>query len=490
MDATAVSGRWTRVRTLGRGASGAVVSLAADDRSGALFAVKSARAADDQLRREGAILSALCSPHVLPCLGFRASDAGECQLFLEFAPGGTLADVAERQGGRLEECLIRAYAADVARGLAYLHGRSVVHGDIKSRNVVVGADGRAKIADFGCARSVGSGRPVAGTPAFMAPEVARGEEQGPAADVWALGCTVLEMATGRAPWSDMADVLAALHRIGYTDAVPEVPAWLSAEAKHFLSMCFARDPRDRCTAAQLLEHPFLSSAGCGEKPEEAAAGKWVSPKSTLDAELWELSDTEEDEEDVSESPAERIKALACTTSSAFPDWNSDEGWIDVLNEIPESIDAGEDDCATAEECLETEVDFLDAYVEDADRVPTVGSTAARLAEQQKELSTNLQPPATSRASSARGISGRPRRLLVHGRSREISGRPCRLLVLVRAAALSGRPRRLIFVGLSAGSPPRGSRRRGSHGRAAPSTELHRAAAGPRRVPCRRTISTA
>ena len=76
--ATAVSGRWTRVRTLGRGASGAVVSLAADAASGALFAVKSAAAGAagaEQLRREGAILSALRSPHVLPCLGFRAAAA-------------------------------------------------------------------------------------------------------------------------------------------------------------------------------------------------------------------------------------------------------------------------------------------------------------------------------------------------------------------------------------------------------------------------------
>ncbi|XP_047056964.1 mitogen-activated protein kinase kinase kinase 17-like [Lolium rigidum] len=395
MDATAVSGSWTRVRTLGRGASGAVVSLAADDRSGALFAVKSARASSpkEQLRREGTILSALCSPHVLPCLGFRALE-DECQLFLEFAPGGTLADVAERRGGRLEERTVRAYAADVARGLAYLHGRSVVHGDIKSRNVVVGADGRAKIADFGCARTVGSGQPIAGTPAFMAPEVARGEEQGPAADVWALGCTVVEMATGRAPWGDMDEVLAALHRIGYTDAVPEVPACLSAEAKCFLSMCFARDPRDRCTAAQLLEHPFLASAGCGAKPDEelAVAGKWVSPKSTLDAALWELSDSDADEEeDVSESPAERIKALA---SSSFPDWDSDEGWIDVLGESSETSDAATADKVPEDEIVpadETVADFPDAYVEDAGRMPTVGSTAARLAEQQKELCSGLPP---------------------------------------------------------------------------------------------------
>ncbi|KAM0906777.1 hypothetical protein ACQ4PT_016578 [Festuca glaucescens] len=387
---TAVSGRWTRVRTLGRGASGAVVSLAADDLSGALFAVKSVRAAGaEQLRREGRILSGLSSPHVLPCLGFRAEATGECQLFLEFAPGGSVADVAERRGGRLEERAVRAYAADVARGLAYLHGRSLVHGDVKGRNVVVGADGRAKIADFGCARAVGSDRPVAGTPAFMAPEVARGQEQGPAADVWALGCTVVEMATGRAPWSDMEDggVLAAMHRIGYTGAVPEAPAWLSADAKHFLAACFARDPRERCTAAQLLEHPFLASAGCGVKPEEAAAAKWVSPKSTLQASLWE-SDAEEDE-DVSESPAERIKALASPSCSALPDWDSDQGWIDVLNESPESSDAAEVERGPADEALETAVDFPDAYVEDADRVPTLGSTAARFVEQQKELCSGL-----------------------------------------------------------------------------------------------------
>jgi serine/threonine protein kinase len=394
MDATAVSGRWTRVRTLGRGASGAVVSHAADDLSGALFAVKSApaRAAGaEQLRREGDILSGLSSPHVLPCLGFWSNAAGgECQLFLEFAPGGSVADVAERCGGQLEECAIRAYAADVARGLAYLHGRSLVHGDVKSRNIVIGADGRAKIADFGCARAAGSAGPIiGGTPAFMAPEVARGEEQGPAADVWALGCTVVEMATGRAPWSDVNDiVLAAMRRIGYTDAVPEAPAWLSAEAKHFLSLCFARDPRERCTAAQLLEHPFLASAACGVKPDEMAATKWVSPKSTLDAALWEESDAED--EDASESsPVERIRALASTTCSPFPDWDLDhEGWIDVLSESCEEASDAADKADEAErgptETLETVVDFSDAYVEDADLVSTVGLTAL-LVEQREQL---------------------------------------------------------------------------------------------------------
>jgi serine/threonine protein kinase len=172
----------------------------------------------------------------------------------------------------------------------------------------------------------------------MAPEVARGEEQGPAADVWALGCTVVEMATGRAPWNGMdGDALAAMHRIGYTDAVPEVPRWLSAEAKDFLAGCLSRKASHRCTAAQLLEHPFLASAVLDNKLEDVKS-KWVSPKSTLDAALWESeSDNDEADDELSHSTDERIKELACP-AWAFPDWDSDEGWIDVLSVPNEASD--------------------------------------------------------------------------------------------------------------------------------------------------------
>jgi serine/threonine protein kinase len=334
-----ISERWTRVRTLGRGASGAEVFLAADDKSGELFAVKSACASGTAaLRREQAIMSALRSPRLVSCLGGRGGRDGSYQLFLEFAPGGSLADEVARVGV-LDESAVRAYAADVAAGLAYLHGAGTVHGDVKARNVVIGADGRAKLTDFGCARKAGAGPIIGGTPAFMAPEVVRGEEQGPAADVWALGCTVVEMATGRAPWSSKdGDALAAMHRIGYTDAVPEVPQWMSAEAKDFLSLCLVRRASDRCTAAELLEHPFLAAAVLDTK-REAVVDKWVSPKSTLDAEFWESeSDGEESDDELSSSTAERIKALACPSSS-LPDWDSDEGWIDVLSAPAEASDA-------------------------------------------------------------------------------------------------------------------------------------------------------
>ncbi|CAL4961892.1 unnamed protein product [Urochloa decumbens] len=333
-----------RVRTLGRGASGAVVWLASDDSSGELLAVKSARAASAaaQLEREGRVLEGLSSPHIVPCLGARAAAGGEYQLLLEFAPGGSLADEASRRSsGRLPERDIAAYAGDVARGLAYLHARALVHGDVKARNVVIGGDGRARLTDFGCARPKGSTRPIGGTPAFMAPEVARGEEQGPAADVWALGCTVVEMATGRAPWSGVDggdDVLAALHRIGFTDAVPEVPAWMSAEAEDFLSRCFQRRAGDRATAAQLVAHPFVASAAADRGFDSLSAKReFTSPKSTLrDGAFWD-SDTEDEAEEMSTGAAERISALACD-ASALPDWDSDEGWIDLQDSRSETVD--------------------------------------------------------------------------------------------------------------------------------------------------------
>lgn len=332
MDAS-VAKQLRRVRTLGRGASGAVVWLASDDASGCLLTVKAAGAGGAaQLRREERVLENLCSPHIVPCLGSRTTAGGEYQLFLEFAPGGSLADRAAQSGGRLAQPAIQAYTRDITRGLAYLHGRSLVHGDVKATNVVIGGDGRARLTDFGCARSVqpSPSRLIGGTPAFMAPEVARWEEQEPAADVWALACTVIEMATGRAPWTDVGDVFAAVHKIGYTDEVPELPAWLPAQAKDFLRQCLARDPRNRPTASQLLEHPFLASASCDGNGNNADPTKhdWTSPNSTLNAAFWESDEDEDEDEETSERAFERISSLA-SHCMGLPDWDLEleEGWI-------------------------------------------------------------------------------------------------------------------------------------------------------------------
>jgi len=265
------------------------------------------------MENEIRILQELDSEFVVRCLGSDWSEEGGKRMrnvFLEYMPGGSLSDVlkqfaggAQQQQQPLDEQLIRSYTHSILQGIDYLHRRGIVHCDIKGKNVLVGNAGSVKLADFGSAKHVeeeeevadcqrttgedaaaaserrrgrtgGDGlrqdqvtmeleedcgvRKVKGTPLWMAPEVVLQKEQGLPSDIWSLGCTVVEMATGRAPWAHIADPFVALYQIGCTNEMPSVPASLSPEAHDFLARCFERNPRTRWTSAQLLQHPFLT----------------------------------------------------------------------------------------------------------------------------------------------------------------------------------------------------------------------------------------
>ncbi|KAM3191735.1 hypothetical protein ACQJBY_069160 [Aegilops geniculata] len=321
-------GEWTRGPAIGRGSS-ATVSIAVDRRTGGVIAVKSVgadRAAE--LRRERGILHGLSSPHVVRCLD--AEDGSGLDMLMEYAPGGSLADEIRRCGGRCAEALVRSRARDILLGLAHVHAAGVAHCDVKGRNVLIGSDGRALIADFGCARIAGEERqrPTGGTPMFMAPEAARGEEQGPAADIWAVGCTVIEMATGAGPWQRFASPVATLHHVAFSGEAPEFPQGLSDQGKDFLARCLRQDPRERWTAEQLLEHEFVATAAASTSnsaPGITEKATFVSPKSVLDQALWEDDDdTTADTAD----PTDRVRALAAG-APAVPDWTWDASWITV-----------------------------------------------------------------------------------------------------------------------------------------------------------------
>ncbi|CAL9119264.1 unnamed protein product, partial [Musa textilis] len=176
-------------------------------------------------------LSSLHSPYVVSCLRFNISSHGSTgglyySLFLEYAPRGSLSEEIGKQGGRLDEAVIRCYSCEILRGLAYLHSQGVVHCDVKGRNVQVGSDGDAKIADMGCASMIvrEDDGELSGTPMFMALEVTRGEEQGPPTGVWALGCTIIEMATDGPTWSDVLDPITAIHRVVFSSDVLAFPS--------------------------------------------------------------------------------------------------------------------------------------------------------------------------------------------------------------------------------------------------------------------------
>lgn len=334
---------WTRGRTLGRGST-ATVSVATAHGSGELFAVKSADLRQSEiLKREQQILSSINCPHIIAYEGSSVTDENGKLLYnllMEYATGGTLVDVIHDRGGFLGESMIRSYTRSILRGLAYLHSRGIVHCDIKGRNVLIGDEG-AKIADLGCAKLVGENGPISGTPLFMAPEVARGEQQGYPSDVWAVGCTVIEMATGRAPWSEFSDPMSAIYGIGFSGAVPVVPGFLSEQAKDFLAKCLKRCPYERWTASQLLTHDFLNEPEFSRK--EVYGSNSDSPNNVLDQSFWESS-----EEEVKTtlnmtgqgfiiSPLKRIQELSSGGGVTASMWTKDESWVTVRSKETEMV---------------------------------------------------------------------------------------------------------------------------------------------------------
>ncbi|CAA2953300.1 mitogen-activated protein kinase kinase kinase 17-like [Olea europaea var. sylvestris] len=340
---------WTRGHVIGRGAT-ATVSIATS-RSGDVFAVKSVELSKSEfLKREEKILSTLNSPFVVGYIGSdntRYNSTIMFDLMMEYARYGTLVDATHECGGRLDESMISHYTSQIVQGLKYLHSTGIVHCDIKGRNIVIGEDG-AKISDFGCAKRIKNPveglrddqeASIGGTPAFMAPEVARGEEQGFPADIWALGCTVIEMATGDLPWPNLSHPSSLLYRIALSEELPEFPAFLSDKAKDFLNKCLRRNPKERWTATQLVKHPFLEELSSVKKSTKETAG---SPTSILDQGIWSFIDESESQYNQSRtystlnSPNQRLKQLSMN-SGLMVNWNWEDSWLTIRDSEDNNI---------------------------------------------------------------------------------------------------------------------------------------------------------
>ncbi|KAE8688782.1 pyruvate decarboxylase 2-like [Hibiscus syriacus] len=348
---------WTRGKCLGKGSFG-TVTLATNESDGALFAVKSVDLATclptqlESLDNEIRILRSLSSPYVVEYLGDDVTTS-ESQtttyrnLHMEYLPGGTVADeaIVKSRLADVEEKILRWHTRCLVSALNYLHSEGIVHCDVKGKNVLVGHDSASvKLADFGSAtteiknesssdryRSIISPR---GSPLWMAPEVIRGDYQGPESDVWSLGCTVIEMVTGKPAWKDQG--FNSLNRIANSDELPEIPTQLSEVGKDFVDKCLRRDQNQRWSSNQLLQHPFVASASA---PNMIGGS---SPRRVLD---FSSSDFEEDEntENSEASARERMGKLA-TEARAI--WELD-GWVTIRGYSPES-------CVNCDEGTSTE----------------------------------------------------------------------------------------------------------------------------------------
>lgn len=184
-------------------------------------------------------------------------------IFMEYMPGGSIKDELTKYGP-LTEMVTRKYARQMLEGLAFLHKNVIVHRDIKAANVLRDLQGNIKLADFGASKrlhticSATGFKSFVGTPHYMAPEVINGEGYGRKADVWSMGCTVVEMISGKPPWADL-ESMAAIYKIATAERPEyELPQKSSEFSREFLRLTFRRNPLERPTAEDLLRHRFTA----------------------------------------------------------------------------------------------------------------------------------------------------------------------------------------------------------------------------------------
>ncbi|MFC9971337.1 serine/threonine-protein kinase [Spirillospora sp. NPDC127200] len=255
---------YTEVRRLGAGGQGEVV-LARHDASGAPVAVKylPAEAGDrerERLRHEAKMLAQADSPHVARLYRLVESEHGVA-LVMEAVDGVSLKELLERHGALGPEASL-AVLKGALLGLAAAHRLGVVHRDFKPANVVVPADGRSKLVDFGIAVPAGQAAGGAGTAFYMAPEQWDRHTATPATDVYAATCVFVECVTGRRPFAGGRAELRAAH---LTRPVPlaGVPAPLHPLVEHGT----AKDPADRPAGAAAFVDELERAARAGYGPD-------------------------------------------------------------------------------------------------------------------------------------------------------------------------------------------------------------------------------
>ncbi|WP_310526682.1 serine/threonine-protein kinase [Nocardioides sp.] len=246
-----IAGRYSLGRELGRGGMGAVY-LAHDEVLGREVAIKrigmlpGATSPDlARAEREARLAAMLNHPHVVSVFDL-VTDQDHQWLVMEYVEGESLAERI-RSGGVLDHAEAAQIMWQVADGLTSAHRAGITHRDVKPSNILVTADGQAKLTDFGIARSQADASLtqtglVTGSPAYLAPEVASGTGAGMASDVWSLGATLFHVLAGKPPYDVSANLIGGLYKIVHE----EPPRLTDAGAfDELLRATMAKEPADR-----------------------------------------------------------------------------------------------------------------------------------------------------------------------------------------------------------------------------------------------------
>jgi serine/threonine protein kinase len=275
-----VGDRYRFVRLVGRGGMGAVWE-GWDERLRRSVALKVFHAQDrlpaaeaehlaERAMREARVVARLQHRHAVSIYDVVEYEGRPC-LVMEFVPSETLAEILGELTTLLEHEAV-TLGAQVASALAAAHAAGIVHRDVKPANILVDDDGRARISDFGIAHAFGettltSTGMLTGTPAYLAPEVARGEESSYASDVFSLGSTLYAALEGQPPFGDQPNPIGLLHRVASGQIKPpEHAGALTA----LLTEMLAADPHNRPTMAHVADELSRLQAAYRKPVAEAA----------------------------------------------------------------------------------------------------------------------------------------------------------------------------------------------------------------------------
>lgn len=229
------------------------------------------------MRREYLQLKELSHPNIISVYDFIVDNDGYVAIVMELAANGSLSDLLSTMRFRLHEGVVRRYFHDALKGLAFLHDRGVIHCDLKPGNLVL-CGSTLKLCDFGLSKQCLPNATgcisanLTGTPRYMSPELYCEEKPkySVASDIWALGCTILELATGKLPWIDQVPncespfpVIFFLNKYYCSkdsyNARAFIPSHLSNPLQDILAECLSIYPERRPTAPLLLKREYFSS---------------------------------------------------------------------------------------------------------------------------------------------------------------------------------------------------------------------------------------
>ena len=286
-----VAGRYLLIAPVGRGGSGSVWRAHDEllDRDVAIKRLHGGRALDahrarqirDRAHREGRVAARLHHPRLAAIFDMTDLD-GEVCLVMEYVAAPSLADLLDREGS-LPPARVAGIGAQIAEGLAAMHERGIVHRDVKPANVMIGAGDTVTVTDFGIAvvdTDPGTAdQLVAGTPHYMAPELARGGPATAAADVFSLGATLYAALEGAPPAGDGGNALEVLSRVA-TGVV--TPARRAGDLAPVLRALLDHDPARRPDTARAAR--MLAGHEAPGSPPSPAGGATAAVRSDLLAE--------------------------------------------------------------------------------------------------------------------------------------------------------------------------------------------------------------